>query len=40
MVLPVSKESTKLLDMINASIQKMIEDGSIAAWGKQYSELN
>ena len=36
----VPKESTELLEKINASIRKMIDDGSIAAWEKQYTELN
>lgn len=36
----VPKESTELLEKINASIQKMIDDGSIAVWEKQYAELS
>lgn len=33
----VKKENTELLNMINASLTEMIEDGSIAAWVEKYA---
>ena len=34
----VKKENTELLEKINASIQKMIDDGKISDWAAKYSD--
>ena len=33
----VPKDDADLLEMINASLQKMMEDGSISEWEEQYA---
>lgn len=35
----VPKDDEDLLEMINASLQKMIEDGSISEWEEQYANI-
>ena len=36
----VKKGNTELLEKINASIQKMLDDGSIATWATEYSDAD
>lgn len=36
----VKKGNTELLDKINASVQKMLDDGTIASWATEYSDAD
>ena len=36
----VKKGNTELLDKINASVQKMLDDGTIATWATEYSDAD
>jgi polar amino acid transport system substrate-binding protein len=34
----VKKGNAEILDKVNASVQKMLNDGTIAAWATEYSD--